>query len=188
MTVSELHERHFHALDAERLLLRPLVMEDASDMFAYTSIPESFRFLRRSTHTSEDEDREFIQNVLSGYRQHCEFVWGICFHLENRLIGTCRLFDLRPSEGNCEVSYLVHPFFQKRGIASEAVRRVIRYAFEELDLERVYARCATTNIGSERVMQKCGMILEKTMPNHSKIHGVWHDFLLYSIKRSKTAL
>lgn len=188
MTASELHTRYFHSLETERLHLRPLAIEDAPDMFAYTSIPESFQFLRRSFHTSVDEDLAFIQNVQEGYRLHCEFVWGVCFREERRLIGTCRLFDLRPDEGLCEVSYLIHPAFQKRGIASEAIRRVIRYSFEELGLERVYARCAAANKASERVMQNCGMRLEAILPRHMELHGVWHDGLLYKIERKDTKI
>lgn len=183
MTVSELHERHFHALETERLLLRPLAIEDVPDMFAYTSAPESFQFLRRSFHTSEDEDRAFIQSVLEGYRQHREFVWGICFQRKNRLIGSCRLFDLRPDEGCCEVSYLIHPTFQGRRIASESLHRMIRYAFEELGLERVYARCATANKASEQVMRNCGMKQERILPQYMELHGIWHNFLLCKIER-----
>lgn len=183
MTVSELHERHFHPIETQRLNLRPLVTSDAEAMFAYTSIPESFLYLRRHPHISVEEDRAFIRDVLEGYRQHREFVWGICPQDMDRPIGTCRLFDLQPAEGRCEVSYLIHPAYQRCGIASEAVDRLIHYAFEELDVQKVFARCAAGNTGSERVMQKCGMTLEKTLPHCAELHGVWHDFLLYSIKR-----
>lgn len=183
MTIEELHKTHFRELETERLSMRPVRLEDAEDMFAYTSAPENFRYLRRDPHMSAEEDRTFIQNVLEGYRQHREFVWGICFEQKARLIGTCRLFDIRPVEGHCEVSYMIHPAYQRQGAASEAVRRLVLYAFKELCFQRVFARCAAGNIGSERVMQKCGMTMEETLPRHAELHGVWHDFLLYSIKR-----
>lgn len=185
MTVPELHERYFHSLETQRLNLRPLIMTDAEAMFAYTSVPESFQYLRRSAHTSVEEDRAFLRDVLEGYRRHREFVWGICLRDMNDPIGTCRLFDFQPTEGRCEVSYLIHPAYQRHGIVSEAVGRLIRYAFEELNLKMVCARCAAENTGSERVMQKCGMTLEQKLPHCAELHGVWHDFLLYSIKRSE---
>lgn len=185
MTVSELHKRHFHPMETQRLKLRPLVMSDAEAMFAYTSVPASFQYLRRNAHVSVEEDREFVRDILEGYRLHLEFVWGICPQGTDGPIGTCRLFDLRPAEGRCEVSYLIHPAYQRRGIASEAVGGLIRYAFEELDFQKVFARCAAANTGSERVMRKCGMTMEKKLPHCAELHGVWHDFLVYSIKRSE---
>lgn len=188
MTWEELHQTHFHKLETERLILRPVRLEDAEAMFAYTSVPACFQYLRRNPHTSVEEDRAFIRDVLEGYRLHREFVWGICPQDMDSPIGTCRLFDFQLAEGCCEVSYLVHPAYQRHGIASEAVGRLIRYAFEELDFQMVFTRCAAGNTGSERVMQKCGMILEKRLPHCAELHGVWHDFLLYSIKRSRTTL
>lgn len=183
MTIFELHERHFHPMKTQHLKLRPLVMLDAEAMFAYTSVPESFQYLRRSAHTSVEEDRAFLRDVLEGYRQHREFVWGICF--QGELVGTCRLFDLRLDEKSCEVSYLIHPTYQRRGIASEAVGRLIRYAFEELDVQKVSARCAVENIGSERVMQKCGMTKGDTLLHYTEMDGRMWDFHLYSIQRNE---
>lgn len=182
MTSAEFHAAHFRRLETPRLCLRPLTAEDAEDMFAYTSAPESFRFLKREAHQSVEEDRAFIQNALEGYRQHREFIWGIVLAEKDRLIGTCRIFDISPDENSCEVSYLIHPAVQRRNIASEAVRRLIEYAFEDLKLSKVYARCAAENIGSERVMQKCGMRREAVLPHYMELHGSWQDFLLYSIE------
>ena len=93
MTVEDLHKKHFHELYTDRLSMRPLRLADAEAMFEYTSVPENFRFLRREPHISAEEDRIFIQSVLDGYCQHREFVWGICLHSEDHVIGTCRLFD-----------------------------------------------------------------------------------------------
>lgn len=181
MAVEELHKKHFHELYTDRLSMRPLQLADAEAMFEYTSVPENFRFLRREPHISVEEDRIFIQSVLNGYRQHREFVWGICLHSEDHVIGTCRLFDFHFDEMACEVSYLIHPTLHGCGIATEAVTRLIQYAFKELAIQKVHARCVAQNIGSARVMQKCGMRLEKNLPHYSEQHGVWQDFLLYSI-------
>ncbi len=186
MTVGELHKAHFHELGTERLILRPVRLGDAEDMFAYTSVPESFRYLRRDPHVSADEDRAFIQNVLEGYREHREFVWGIGQRGDERLIGTCRLFDFQMESGACEVSYLIHPGWCCRGIASEAVGRLIRYAFDELEICTFFARCAVANTGSERVMKKCGMKRVAILPCAAELHGVSHDFLLYAIQKGET--
>ncbi len=183
MTLREVHEQHFHVLETERLLLRPLVIGDADAMFEYTSLPESLLYLKREPHQSAKEDREFVEAVLIGYQQHREFVWGICMKNTDRVIGTCRLFEICPERGCCEVSYLLHPTYQNRGIISEAVKRLIRYAFLELGLQSVKARCAVRNYASEAVMRKCGMKRVALLTQHAELHGVLHDFLLYEITK-----
>lgn len=186
MTIAALHTDHFHELETPRLHLRPLTIEDAKDMFAYTSIPDNFRFLKRESHQSVEEDRAFLQNVLEGYCQHREFIWGITTQTESGIIGTCRLFNLRLEEQSCEVSYMVHPAQQGQGIASEAVGRLIEYAFQDLEFSTVFACCAVANVGSEQVMRKCGMRQVQVLPHHANLHGIWQDFLLYSIEKKVT--
>ena len=186
MLIEDLHRTYFHSLNTPRLVLRPLMPEDAEAMFEYTSCPENFRFLRRAAHQTVREDQVCVNGVLEGYRLHREFVWGICLRENDRVIGTCRMFDIQLEKGCCEVSYLIHSAFQGQGIASEAIRELIRYAFEELGLLQVQARCATENIASERVMQKCGMGKEAVLAHHAEFKGIWFDFYLYSIKNEVT--
>lgn len=185
MNLQQIHEAHYHSLQTERLLLRPLTMNDAEAMFSYTSKAESFRFLKRNPHQSVDEDRVFLQKAVESYRTHSDFIWGICEKETNCLIGTCRLFNIDLTDSRGEVSYLIHPSYQGRGIASEAVGALIRFAFEELSLIRVQAHCASENIGSERVMQKCGMQFESILHDYAEIHGSVMDFKLYAIVKER---
>lgn len=183
MTFYELHQHYYHALETEQLLLRPFSIEDAEAMFAYTSQPKSFRFLRGDAHRTIDETRQFLEKKVAACEGHSDFIWGICLKKSNTLIGTCRLFNLHLTDLRGEVSYLIAPTVQGCGIASEAVGRVIQYAFEELGLMRVQARCVVNNFGSERVMQKCGMQLEGVLRRSAYIHGAFHDYKLYAIIR-----
>lgn len=183
MTLEELHQTHFHELETERLILRPVRLEDAEAMFAYTSVPASFQYLRRSPHTSMEEDRAFIQNVLEGYRQHREFLWGICMRGEDRLIGTIRLYNFRLDESCCETSYLIHPAYMGKGIGTEAEKRMVKFVFEELEFRRMQSRCAAGNVGSERIMQKSGLKKKTVLPHYAELHGVWYDLLLYEIEK-----
>lgn len=181
MTIQQLHRERYHTLQTERFLLRPLALTDAKEMFAYTSREESFRFLRGTAHTSLDQTTAFLQKAVRSYADHSDFLWGICERSTGRLIGTCRLFAIDLSDRGSEVSYLVHPDCQGQGVASEAVSRVIRYAFEELDLVRVQAHCVVDNFGSERVMQKCGMRQEGVLRKLACIHGTLLDYKIYAV-------
>ena len=183
MTICELHKKAFGKIESEHLVLRPLTMEDAEDMFDYTCREESFRFLRGNAHKSVEEDRIFLSKVLNSYEKNDDFVWGICRHNDNRVIGTCRIFDINLMDQRCEISYLVNPAYQGCGIATEVVSTLIRYAFYTLGFHRIQARCVVENVGSERVMQKVGMEMEGLMRSFAKIHGVYQDYKIYAVIR-----
>jgi ribosomal-protein-alanine N-acetyltransferase len=67
------------------------------------------------------------------------------------------------------------------GYTTAAVRAVVRYAFEDLDLHRVEAACQPDNIASRRVLEKCGFTQEGIARAYLKINGQWRDHLLFGI-------
>lgn len=170
-SVLKLHEAYFHPMKAERILLRPLRPEDAAAMFEYTSVPENFKFLNRSYHTSIAEDEEFIAKVLLGYKKRAEFIWGIELEENHKLIGTCRIFNIQTDKQSCEFSYIMNPAYQRRGLTAEAIRRLIKYVFEEWKFKTVVARCNQENINSEHVMLAAGMHLKKGDKEYWSFHG-----------------
>lgn len=186
MTIYQLHKERYHALCSERFILRPLRLEDAEDMFAYTSKAESFIFLRGTAHISIEQTKTFLRKAVQAHADHNDFIWGICEADTARLIGTCRLFNISLTDKSGEVSYLVHPDVRGKGVASEAVRRVIQYAFEELDLVRIQAHCVVNNFASERVMQRCGMRQEGVLRKYACIHGEFLDYKLYAAIKETT--
>ena len=65
--------------------------------------------------------------------------------------------------------------------ATEAVKVIISFGFQELDLHRIFATCHPENIASARVMQKIGMQQEGYLREHRWIKGEWRDSWLYAI-------
>lgn len=178
-----LHRDCFCLLETKRLILRPFTMDDAPDMFAYTSAPENCRYLKWDAHTHLAQAENFLAGVMERYQNHTDFIWGITLHETGHLIGTCRLFDIHLDDGRGEVSYMMNPEVQGNGYASEAVCSVIAYAFDILELTRIQARCVAENRASERVMQKSGMQMEGVLRHYSNMHGKPCDFKLYAIVR-----
>ncbi len=78
--------------------------------------------------------------------------------------------DFTPIGKFVHLGYFIHEEFWAKGYVSEAVKELIRFAFEENDVYRISTGCLSENIGSEKVMQKCGFIKEA---EHKNIQ--WHD-------------
>ncbi|MCL2421805.1 MAG: GNAT family N-acetyltransferase [Defluviitaleaceae bacterium] len=68
------------------------------------------------------------------------------------------------------IGYAMSPGHRGKGYATEAMKEVIRFAFEENDVYRMCTGCLAENKASERIMQKCGMIKEAEFKCHT-----WHD-------------
>ncbi|MCB1060664.1 MAG: GNAT family N-acetyltransferase [Calditrichaeota bacterium] len=172
-------------ITSDRLSLRRFRASDAADMFAYTSDDEVTRFLSWNSHLSVDDAVQYIDSMTQAYINGDWPAWGIELVAESKLVGSISLRNYSSLHKQAELSYVMNRAFGGRGIMSEAVDRIVRYCFDELDLERVEARCMTDNFASERVMQKTGMSPEGILRRHQWIKGRFHDFKIYSILREE---
>lgn len=87
----------------------------------------------------------------------------------------------KPKYKNGEVWYKLLPSFWNRGFATEALTEVLRLGFEDLNLHRIEAGCATENIGSIRVLEKVGMHKEGHRRKCLPIRGDWVDNYEFAI-------
>lgn len=82
-----------------------------------------------------------------------------------------------------ELGYYVVRRLWGRGVCTEAVRQICRFAFAETDLLRVYAEPFADNAASCRVLEKAGFRLEGVMMHSAVKNGVVRDMRLYSLLR-----
>jgi RimJ/RimL family protein N-acetyltransferase len=100
---------------------------------------------------------------------------------DGRVVGCGTLLVRSVPSRAGEIAYVVHPDLWGRGLGSEIASLLLRFAFEELGMHRVYATCDPRNIGSGRVLQKIGMTHEGMMRGTHLIRDGWRDSDLYAI-------
>ena len=100
-------------------------------------------------------------------------------------------FSLKPANshgltGGTELGYRLYPAFWGRGLATEGSRALIASAFERLHLDRVVATTMADNIGSWRVLEKCGLRRVRTFhyPDADLMPGAEHGDVVYELTRS----
>jgi ribosomal-protein-alanine N-acetyltransferase len=172
-------------LYTERLILRKLRLEDAEDVFEYASNPEVSKYVPWETHKSIEDSISFINSVLANYDKKEVSDWGIVYKENNKLIGTCGYFLWVPKHSRAEIGYAIGRKYWGKGLMTEAVKEVIRFGFERMNLNRIQATCFPENIGSYRVMEKAGMKYEGTLREQMFIKGKFQDLKLYSILRKE---
>lgn len=142
--------------ETNRLVLRPLRLEDAADMFEYTSRAEVSRFLNWHPHREAGEARAWIASKLSRPEPD-DLLLGMELARDRRLIGTVRAYRFDALERSCEISYALNPDHQGCGYMTEALQRLVGICLEELRMKRVVACIDADNAASEHVARRLGM-------------------------------
>ena len=94
-------------------------------------------------------------------------------------------FKINSTTNACaEVGYLADHGFQGKGYMTESLNCVIRFLFNELNVKKVTAQCATENIASWKVMEKVGMQREGELIANQFLNGVWHNSYCYGLINS----
>ncbi len=80
-----------------------------------------------------------------------------------------------------KLGYAIHAQRWGQGLATAAVRTLVNYGLEELDLHRITAAIGPDNVGSIRVVERLGFEYEGRLRDHVHTNGAWRDSLLYSL-------
>lgn len=158
-------------LETDRLTLRGMRVSDAEDMFAYARRPSVTTYLTWDPHASIEETREYLTYVGQRYRTGDFYDWAVIRKADGRMIGTCGFTSFNCPADSAEIGYVLNPDSQGQGYATEAVRRVLTFGFEELSLHRIEARFIQGNIPSHRLMERVGMTFEGYARESMRIKG-----------------
>ena len=143
-------------LETERLILRRWEDSDAEDLYRYASDPDVGPIAGWPPHQSIDESRDVIKNVLNGKE-----AYAICLKEDGKAIGAIELklnghTDMTDRDDECEMGYWIGKPFWGQGIMPEAVKEMLRHAFEDMGMQKVWIGYYEGNNKSKRVQEKCG--------------------------------
>ncbi len=150
-------------LTTERLILRPWEEADAEECFRYAKDPRVGPMAGWPAHRSVEESRQIIREVLAVPETYA-IVWKQT-GLPIGAVGLNRSTRIAPGQDEAELGYWLGVPYWGRGIMPEAARRVLRRAFEDLGLERVWCAYYEGNEKSRRVQQKLGFRYVRTDEN-----------------------
>ena len=151
--------------ETKRLILRPWQESDAKSLYQYASDPNVGPAAGWPVHTSVENSREIIQTVLSvpGTYAVVDKDSGCAVGSIGLMIGQASNIGLPENEG--EIGYWIGVPYWGRGLIPEAVNELLRYAFCDLKLDKVWCGYFDGNTKSLRVQEKCGFIYQYTKEN-----------------------
>ena len=169
-------------IQTERLVLRRFRKEDAEALFCnYGSDPLVRRYISFAPCQTREGAEGFIGMHLECYRNDPDF-YGWAITLRNEVIGSIGLFRLEHETDSCELGYSIGSRWWGQGIATEAVRAVLRFAFDRIGAHRIFASHHVENTASGRVLLKAGMRQEGILRDGQKNpDGTYSDLILYAV-------
>ena len=168
-------------LETTRLTLRPFTVADASDVQRLAGEREIASNMLNIPHPYEEGMAEqWIATHQERYEKGELVNFAITLRVDQALIGAIGL-QLTQRHASAELGYWIGKPFWNRGYCTEAAQAVVRYGFDVIGLNRLYAAYFKCNPASGRVMQKLGMRYEGCMREHVKKWGVFEDRELYGL-------
>jgi ribosomal-protein-alanine N-acetyltransferase len=170
-------------LETDRLLLRPLGIQDAVHIYEYARNPNVSRFTLWEPHqTITDSESYILDYALPYYRKRTPEPWGITLKSDpKKIIGTVGLFWVSEKAKSMELAYALAESHWGQGLVAEASRAAMDYCLSELGAVRIQARCKTENTASAKVMEKLGMKFEGTLRSAVFHRGRHWDMHYYAI-------
>ncbi len=172
-------------IDTERLTLRSMRVADAPDMYAYACRPSVTEYLTWTPHESIEHTREYLEYIGQRYRTGDFYDWAVICRADGHMIGTCGFTSINCQSESGEIGYVLNPAYHGQGYATEAVRAVMRFGFDELELHRIEAHYIEGNDASRRLMERVGMSFEGYARESMKIKGKFRTIGTCAILREE---
>lgn len=159
------------SLETKRLILRKIRLDDAKDMFNnWATNPNVTKYVTWDVHSSIEVTKTFIQSVVDGYDNLDNYHWAIELKSLNQIIGTISIVRMNKELEEVEIGYCLGEKWWNQGIITEALKKVIEFLFNEVDVKVIIASYIKDNVASGKVMIKNGMryVKEVTINHRGK--------------------
>lgn len=170
-------------LQTDRLRLRPISSADADALFALHSDAHVLRYWDSPPWTERGRADRFI----AASRRMAEEGTGARLAMERlsdgSFIGWCTVSRWNPDYRSASLGYCMNADAWGHGYATEAVRSLLQWAFDTLDLNRVQAETDTRNAASARVLDKVGFVREGTLREDCVVDGEVSDSWVFGLLR-----
>jgi ribosomal-protein-alanine N-acetyltransferase len=177
----------FPNLESERLLLRSIDKQDVQEIFEMRSDAENMKYIPRPLLKNKEEAFKHLAMIDAGIEKNEAINWAITIKGSKKLLGIIGFYRTKHEHFRSEIGYMLLPEIHGKGIASEAVKIVVDFGFNEMKLHSIEAVIDPKNGASERVLQKNGFIKEAHLKENEYYNGEFIDSVIYSRLNTKNS-
>lgn len=171
-------------LETARLFLRPVTLSDVSSIAKEACRIEISDTMISIPHPyPEGEAVRYVSQRLSEMNHGKAAAFVIEHKPDRKFAGIIEIRDIEPEHAQAEVSFWLGVGLQGQGYMSEAIACVVRFGFENLGLNRIYAHHMVRNPASGRALMKNGFLVEGLLRQRVRKWGVFEDVVLLALLR-----
>jgi ribosomal-protein-alanine N-acetyltransferase len=173
-------------IESERVMLRTPQMSDYPAWAELRASSREFLIpwepLWAADELSRASFRRRVRHYLRDLREDVGYALFIYAAATSELVGGLTLCNVRRGvTQSCTLGYWIGSQYAQQGYMTAAVRAVVPFVFDSLELHRLEAACLPTNTASMRLLEKTGFKREGLARRYLRINGVWQDHLLYAL-------
>ena len=178
-SIEEIEVHGTAELWTERLILRRYCPEDAGQLYQFFGTdPTTYQYSGWNPYATPDMAQETVQRFISSYDDEHSYSWVM--DIDDVIVGTIGAYDYNSDQ--IEVGFTIKRRWRGRGLATEALKEVLRYLTENEGILCVTAWCADENAGSRGVLEKAGMQLISIEKNGLAVGEKTYDKLNYEYR------
>lgn len=159
----------FPEITTVRLLLRQTTKNDANEILFLRSNKQVNKFIKREAPKDLKDAEAFLNKISKSLEKGEVIYWGIYLQNVPKLIGTICLWNFSTETKKAEIGYDLHPDFQGLGFMSEALKAVLDYGFNNLQLDTIEAFTHFKNENSIKLLEKNSF---KIVPNKTDLDNI----------------
>lgn len=167
----------FKTFETQRLLIRPVVEEDADFVLELLNTPKFLELIGDREVRTQEQAAEYIRKKMLPQLFRLGFGnYAVIRKTDGVLLGTCGLHDREGLEG-VDIGFAFLPQHERQGYALESALRLKQAALEDFKIKQILGVTSKTNLASQKLLQKLGLKYERTitLPREEK------EILLYSL-------
>ncbi|MBL7886523.1 MAG: GNAT family N-acetyltransferase [Flavobacterium sp.] len=176
----------FKNLESERLLLRQITDDDVNEVYELRSNPETMKYIPRPLATNHEEALAHIRMINDKIETNEGINWAVTLKGSDKLLGVVGHYRIQWHNFRSEIGYMFLPECHGKGIATEVIKLLIDYGFDEMNMHSLEAVIDPGNIASARVLEKNGFVKEAHILENEYYEGKFIDTVIYSLlKRNR---
>lgn len=180
MNLSKYEKGHIRIKSIDGLSLRKYRPEDAEQLCrSLGTDPTAYQYSGWNPYATPEMAQEIVQMFIDQNDNEHDYSWVM--DLDGTLVGTIGAYDYKDDQ--IEVGFSVVRNWRGRGLATEALKEVLKYLTENEEIPCVMAWCADENAGSRHVLEKAGMQHIRTEKNGLTVGDRVYDKLIYEYRQ-----
>jgi len=173
-------------IGTSRLLLRPFQYSDDDSMLQnWISDPDIQAMYSEPVYKTKAEVKELLDKYIASYQKEDYYRWAIIDTLSGACIGQIAIFLVDSKNHFCEIEYCIGSKFQRKGFCVEAVKAILDFAFEQVNIHKMQVCHKENNIASKGIIKKCGFTYEGMLRDYFFMDGKYVSRLYYSMLRKE---